>query len=439
VDELLTEITEQDRPETFLGRVVELNTRRYRLVSILGEGMEKIAFALEDLQDGSQDRVLGVYRQRKDAAFLAGKRETYDTLKKLGIATLDPEFHFIGGWLVEFMPRGVATIHLGAIRAHEAMDPAYDKADQAAKLIQAGAHDKAWEILDAALDTHPMHPDLLYLGVLALAGSGDKVAAADLARQWLETGSHAGHLVTMAEHLIAANVPRLARAMCYEGVSVADDKIRVWEYLCGLEIDYFGEPDRAQEARDQLAAAGADAERLAEIDTRVKRLRHVIGLLDRCEALGQEDSHDMAMAAIKQWPYLLRVNHQLGFAKFRRHEWAACIGPLSIASAYEPRDPDTVFALGRAHLGVGEPEEARTWWKYWTVLMTKAAERIIEQCVPGRSGEIELDGPAELYLMARRLFAFGLITPIREDMPELGPDLDHLHELLSRLPEVRPE
>jgi hypothetical protein len=439
VDELLTEITEQDRPESFTGRVVEINARRYRILELLGEGKEKIVFALEDLRDGTQDRVLGIYRQRKDAAFLAGKKEAYDTLTKMGIQMLDTEFHFIGRWLVEFMARGVAAFHIGALKAQQAMDPAYDKVNQAADLLDAGACDEAWEVVDAALDTHPMHPDLLCLGVMALSRSGDKTVAGDLAEQWLETGSDARQLIAIVEHLMATGTPGFARALGYEGVKVADDKLRVWDFLCGLEIDYFGEPDRAQQARDELAAAGAGADRLAEIDTRVKKLRWVIHLLDRCQALGQKDSHDMAVAAIKQWPYMARVNQQLGFAKFHAHEWDACIDPLTVAVAYTPDDPDTVFALGRAYLSVGEAAAAHQWWRYWTQLMTSAADRIVEQCEqPGRT-RIEADGPAEMYVLVRRPFAVGLSKTIREDMPELGPDLDLLADLLRRLPDVKQE
>lgn len=449
MDEPLTRITEHDDPASFVGRTVTFHERRYRITEIIAEGMEKIVFALADVVDGSHERVLKVYRQRMDAAFLAQREHAYRILREHGVPTTDVEFHHIGDWLVEFERRYAGALHLGAEAAWARRDPAYEDCRQAARRLDAGDHDGAWRIVERGLDSHPLQPDLLFLGVLARCGQGETVEAAGLVSQWLSTGDDEDHLVRMVLVLLESGAPRLARALYHEGIPLVHNGLKAHRLRCDLESGNFGDLAAARAAREQYAAAGAAPGDLAEVDDKLGELARLTGALDRFGDPGGQAALAFAEQAIVDWPYHAQLNRLLGFARYRAGQHAECIGPLTIASTYEQRDADVAVTLGLAHLRSGEADKAAEWWGFWARLLTDGTRRLLaEIAVPG-PGRIEVEAPEEAYVLLRRDMAIAVVGLVRSSLPglrdggvprgacrELSRELDELESLLRDIPDL---
>jgi hypothetical protein len=452
VDEQLTRITEQDEPESFIGRIVEFHARRYRIVEILGQGMEKIVFGLEDLADGSRERVFKIYRQRMDEAFKAQLEGVYQKLRDIGMPTADTEFHFIGDWLVEFEQRAAMVIHAGAEEAWQHIDPVYEECGKAAQRLDAGDNRGAWRIVEQALESHPMQPDLLYLGTLAWCRQGDVAEAGRLASQWVETGDEADQLADMMTAMLQTGAPRFAFALGTEGVSTVDNGLTIRRLMCDLAIDHFGSVPTAMEAREKLVSAGATAETLAEVDERIKDLAGLSSQLRQFTDPGVPGAREFAERAITEWPYEVNVNRLVGFTRYRAEQWAECISPLTLASSYDRYDPDIVAALGFAHLRVGAADKAHEWWGFWARILTDAARRILDEIAAPGPGRIEVEESHEAYVVMRRDIAVGMTGVIRDalvrlrvggvsgqDCRQLLHELDELEPLLRQIPDLGPQ
>lgn len=452
MDQQLTRITEHDEPESFIGKVVEFHARRYRIVEILGQGMEKIVFGLEDLADESRERVLKIYRQRMDEAFKVQREGVYQQLRDIGMPTADTEFHFIGDWLVEFEQRFELVFHAGAEEAWEHVDPVYEQCGKAAERLDAGDNRGAWRIVEQALASHPMQPDLLYLGVLAWCRQGDVTEAGHLASQWVETGDDADQLGQMVIALLQAGAPRFAFALGVEGVDAVREGLKVRGLLCDLAIDHFGSVPRAMEAREELVSAGATTDVLAEVDKRIEELAELSSQLREFADPGAPGAHEFAERAITEWPYAVHVNRLLGFTRYRAGQWATCIDPLTLASTYERYDPDIAVTLGLAHLRAGEAEKAHNWWGFWARILVDAARRLLEELEAPGPRRIEVKAPHEAYVMLRRDIAVGMAGVVRDALPQLrsggvsrrscrqlGSELDELEHMLRRIPDLGPE
>ncbi|WP_067667109.1 tetratricopeptide repeat protein [Nocardia miyunensis] len=366
MNEQLTTITERDRPESFIGRVVEINSLRYRIGPIIGEGVEKIVFELEDLEDGGRERVLKVHRKRSDAAYLDQLREINDVMagieRDMGLRVIVRELHFLGDWPVELQTRifGVEFGHAGLrLRSGSSqVDEAFRQIEEdRSSLVRAAFrravdrfnifdYEATLQIVEPVLETHPMHPDLLFVSVMATARMGHSVRAGQLANQWLETGSNPDHLVHMVKALMGT--PNTAITWCYKAVRVVDDTLKVWELLCELEITRFGRVEPAERARAEFASAGAAPDVLAGIDAQLERLRAVSALLEHFNDPAAMDTLEFAEAARTMWPYHVGVNRLLGLSRYSAEQWQACIDPLRMVYLYEPHDPEIVFALGSA-------------------------------------------------------------------------------------------
>src|SRR5205085_2061596 len=120
-----------------------IENHEYELVSILGIGMEKVAYLLRDKESNENSQVLKIFRNKISEEYFLKLQNDYKILRDSDIPVSDTRHYYIDNWPVEFERRYALVFNTGVEQVWARLTKEETEIERITKLYIAGAYEDA--------------------------------------------------------------------------------------------------------------------------------------------------------------------------------------------------------------------------------------------------------------------------------------------------------